>query len=50
MRADHPAPPTAWHVLSHDQALHGLQSTRQGLTAQQAAQRLARHGILASPF
>nr|MBS0022276.1 cation-transporting P-type ATPase [Gammaproteobacteria bacterium] len=44
MRADHPAHPTAWHVLSRDQALNELQSTRQGLTAQQAAQRLARHG------
>jgi magnesium-transporting ATPase (P-type) len=33
-----------WHQLTVDQALSGLETTRHGLTAAQASERLLRHG------
>ena len=41
----HPQPPgSRWHVRSADEALAGLQTTRQGLDPDEAARRLREHG------
>ena len=44
MIADHSDHPAGWHALSREEALSRLDATPQGLSAEAAAERLARHG------
>jgi magnesium-transporting ATPase (P-type) len=44
MIADNPGRPADWHALSREEALTRLEATPRGLSAQEAAERLARYG------
>ena len=44
MIANHSDHPAGWHALSREEALSRLDATPQGLSAEAAAERLARHG------